>query len=80
MATRASNSRCKAPRGFHNGAVTAQPDAPLPDDADTLKAMFLAQREALAAAEARAMAAETNARAQALLIEKLEHQIAKLRH
>ncbi|HEY4080099.1 MAG TPA: IS66 family transposase [Burkholderiaceae bacterium] len=42
--------------------------------------MFLAQREALAWAEARAMAAETNARDQALLIEKLEHQIARLRH
>ena len=42
--------------------------------------MLLAQREALASAEARAMAAETNARDQALLIEKLEHQIAKLRH
>lgn len=41
--------------------------------------MFLAQREALASAEARATAAETNARDQALLIEKLEHQIARLR-
>ncbi|MBI2739223.1 MAG: IS66 family transposase zinc-finger binding domain-containing protein [Rhodospirillales bacterium] len=53
---------------------------PLPDDIETLKAMLLAQREALASAEARAMAAETNARDQALLIEKLEQQIARLRH
>jgi transposase len=56
----------------------AQPDASLPDDVETLKAMLLAQREALASAEARAMAAETNARDQALLIEKLEQQITKL--
>lgn len=42
--------------------------------------MLLAQREALASAQARAMAAETNARDQALLIEKLEYQIARLRH
>src|SRR5260370_10942122 len=54
-----------------NGDVTT-PAEPLPDDVETLKAMFLAQREALASAEARAMAAETNARDQALLIEKLE--------
>jgi transposase len=60
--------------------MTAPPDASLPDDVETLKAMFLAQREALASAQARAMAAETNARDQALLIEKLEHQIARLRH
>jgi transposase len=60
--------------------VTTPAAEPLPDDVETLKAMFLAQREALASAEARAMAAETNARDQALLIEKLEHQIARLRH
>jgi len=62
-----------------NGAVTTPAAEPLPDDVETLKAMLLAQREALASAEARAMAAETNARDQALLIEKLEHQIARLR-
>jgi transposase len=62
-----------------NGAVTPPAAEPLPDDVETLKAMFLAQREALASAEARATAAETNARDQALLIEKLEHQIARLR-
>jgi len=66
--------------GAANGAVTTPAAEPLPDDVETLKAMFLAQREALASAEARAMAAETNARDQALLIEKLEHQIARLRH
>jgi transposase len=66
--------------GVANGAVTTPAAEPLPDDVETLKAMFLAQREALASAEARAMAAETNARDQALLIEKLEHQIARLRH
>lgn len=63
-----------------NGAVITPAAEPLPDDVETLKAMFLAQREALASAQARAMAAEMNARDQALLIEKLEHQIAKLRH
>lgn len=63
-----------------NSAVITPAAEPLPDDVETLKAMFLAQREALASAEARAMAAETNARDQALLIEKLEHQIARLRH
>lgn len=63
-----------------NGDVITPAAEPLPDDVETLKAMFLAQREALASAQARAMAAETNARDQALLIEKLEHQIAQLRH
>jgi len=63
-----------------NSDVTTPAAEPLPDDVEALKAMFLAQREALAWAEARAMAAETNARDQALLIEKLEHQIARLRH
>jgi transposase len=42
--------------------------------------MFLTQRKALASAEARAMALKTNTRDQALLIDKLEHQIARLRH
>ena len=54
--------------GAANGDVTTPAAEPLPDDVETLKAMFLAQREALASAEARAMAAETNARDQALLI------------
>ncbi len=62
-----------------NDAVTTPATEPLPDDVETLKAMFLAQREALASAEARAVAAETNARDQALLNEKLDHQIARLR-
>jgi transposase len=63
-----------------NDDVTPPAAELLPDDVETLKAMLLAQREALAWAEARAMAAETNARDQALLIEKLEQQIARLRH
>jgi len=50
--------------------VTPQPDASLPDDVETLKAMLLAERSA--------RLAET--REQALLIEKLRHQIAKMRH
>jgi transposase len=70
-------SACEA---VSNGAVTTPAAEPLPDDVETLKAMFLAQREALASAEARATAAETNVRDQVLLIEKLEYQIARLRH
>jgi transposase len=54
--------------------------AALPDDIETLKAMLVTQRQALAEAEARAMAAESEIRAGALLIEKLRHMIAKLRH
>jgi hypothetical protein len=69
-------SACEA---VANGAVTLPAAEPLPDDVETLKAMFLAQREALVSAQARATAAETNARDQALLIEKLEYQIARLR-
>jgi transposase len=68
MATRASGSRCNTPRRSHNDAVT--PDDPLPDDVETLKAMLLAERAARRA----------DAREQALLIEKLKHTIAKLRH
>jgi transposase len=70
MATRTSGSRCNPPRRSHNGDVTPQPDDPLPDDVETLKAMLLAERSARLA----------EAREQALLIEKLRHQIAKLRH
>ena len=43
---------------------------PLPDDIEMLKAMLLAERQAYRA----------EVRDQALLIEKLEHQIARLRH
>ena len=70
MATRVIRSRCKAAHRSHNGDVTPQPDDPLPDDVETLKAMLLAERSA--------RLAET--REQALLIEKLRHQIAKMRH
>jgi hypothetical protein len=54
--------------------IHAQEDLPaaqlLPDDVETLKAMLLAERQAHRA----------EVRDQALLIEKLEHQIAELRH
>ncbi len=80
MATRAAGSRCNLPCRSHNGDVTPPFDDLLPDDIETLKAMFLAQRRALAVAEARAAVAEADARERALLIEKLRHTIAKLRH
>jgi len=50
--------------------VTTPAAEPLPDDVETLKAMLLAERQAHRA----------EVRDQALLIEKLEHQIARLRH
>jgi transposase len=50
--------------------VTAPAADPLPDDVETLKAMLLAERQAHRA----------EVRDQALLIEKLEQQIARLRH
>jgi hypothetical protein len=54
--------------------IHAQEDLPaaqlLPDDVETLKAMLLAERQAHRA----------EVRDQALLIEKLEHQIAELLH
>lgn len=53
--------------------MTSPDDAPLPDDVETLKAMLLTERSARRAAEA-------DARERALLIEKLKHTIAKLRH
>ena len=56
--------------GVANGAVTTPAAEPLPDDVETLKAMLLAERQAHRA----------EVRDQALLIEKLEHQIARLRH
>ena len=42
--------------------------------------MIIAQRDALMAAEARASAAESEAKFRALLIERLKYTIAKLRH
>ena len=56
--------------GAANGAVTPPADAPLPDDVEALKAMLLAEREAYRA----------KVRDQVLQIEKLEQQIAQLRH
>src|SRR5882757_10737997 len=56
--------------GAANGAVTTPAAEPLPDDVETLKAILLAERQAHRA----------EVRDQALLIEKLEHQIARLRH
>jgi transposase len=53
-----------------NGAVTASTAEPLPDDVETLKAMLLAERQAYGA----------KVRDQALVIEQLKHQIARLRH
>ena len=52
----------------------------LPTDLAAAHAIILAQREALTAAEARASAAESEAKYRALLIEKLKYTIAKLRH
>src|SRR5882724_12332660 len=56
-----------------------QPTA-LPTDLEAAHALILAQREALVAVEARAVSAENDAKVRALLIEKLKHTIAKLRH
>jgi transposase len=52
----------------------------LPTDLAAAHAMIIAQRDALMAAEARASAAESEAKFRALLIEKLKYTIAKLRH
>jgi transposase len=52
----------------------------LPTDLASAHAVIMATREALAAAEARASAAESEAKFRALLIEKLKYSIAKLRH
>jgi transposase len=52
----------------------------LPRDLAAAHAMIIAKHEALLAAEARASAAESEAKHRALLIEKLKHTIAKLRH
>lgn len=56
--------------GSHNGAVTTSAAEPLPDDVETLKTMLLAERQAH----------RTEVHNQALLIEQLKHQIARLRH
>src|SRR2546425_895898 len=52
----------------------------LPTDLAAAHAMIIAQRDALLAAEARARAAESEAKFRELLIEKLKYTIAKLRH
>src|SRR6266511_1742283 len=52
----------------------------LPTDLASAHAMIIATREALLAAQARASAAESEAKHRALLIEKLKYTIAKLRH
>jgi transposase len=52
----------------------------LPTDLAAAHAMIIAKHEALLAAEARASAAESEAKHRALLIEKLKYTIAKLRH
>ena len=52
----------------------------LPTDIASAHAMIIAKHEALLAAEARASAAESEAKHRALLIEKLKYTIAKLRH
>jgi transposase len=55
-------------------------DDSLPTDLASAHALIIAQRQALNAAEARATAAESEARYRALLIEKLKYTIKKLRH
>ncbi len=52
----------------------------LPTDLTAAHAIIVAQREALMVAEARASAAESEAKLRALQIEKLKYTIAKLRH
>ncbi len=52
----------------------------LPTDLAAAHAMIIAKHEALLAAEARASAAESEAKHRALLIEQLKYTIAKLRH
>jgi transposase len=55
-------------------------DDSLPTDLASAHALIIAQRQALGLAEARATAAESEARFRALLIEKLKVTIKKLRH
>src|SRR6266478_7999656 len=52
----------------------------LPTDLPTAHAVIIAQHQALSVAEARATAAESEAKSRALQIEKLKYTIAKLRH
>jgi hypothetical protein len=59
--------------------VTRKSDS-LPTDLAAAHAIILAQREALVTAEARATAAESEAKYRALLIEQMKFTIAKLRH
>jgi len=59
--------------------VTRKSDS-LPTDLAAAHAIILAQREALLTAEARATAAESEAKYRALLIEQMKYTIAKLRH
>jgi transposase len=59
--------------------VTRAPDS-LPTDLAAAHALILAQREALAVAEAKAAVAESVAKSRTLEIEKLKYQIAKLKH
>ena len=63
-----------------NGVVTPSPDEPLPDDIETLKAMLVAQRQALSAAQAHAAALQAKAADDQALIAHLKLQIEKLRH
>ena len=55
-------------------------DDSLPTDLASAHALIIAQREALDVAQARAAAAESDAKYRALLIEKLKYTIRKLRH
>src|SRR6201993_4532658 len=52
----------------------------LPSDLAAAHVMIMTQRDALRAAEARASAAESEAKFRALLIEQMKFTIAKLRH
>lgn len=55
-------------------------DDSLPTDLASAHALIIAQRQALSAAELRALAAEGEAQYRALLVEKLKFTIRKLRH
>ena len=55
-------------------------DDSLPTDLASAHALIIVQRQALNAAEARAAAAESDAKYRALLIEKLKFTIRKLQH
>jgi transposase len=61
-------------------SVVMSIDDSLPTDLTSAHALIMAQREALVAAQARAAAAESEARYRALLIEKLKYTIRKLQH